>query len=197
MQLEINKPSTVYVRFPQELPRLFLIDSVTNEGVDGYYFRYLDKTPRIKFNIPDSGTYITNVPVEVVKVVSIEIPDHTPELPPPDRDRFKPITEWYNPDMDKQTSTPIRIYTEPGIIEYGNRFRNYIMPIQKFLFLHETGHFFYSGEEECDFYALVNFVRLGYNQSTAYYALTNILKRTPANVERVKTILNNIQKVRQ
>lgn len=197
MQVEVTKPSTIYVRFPEEVPRLFLLDCVTSEGVDGYYFRYLDKTPRIKFNVPDPGVYVTNVPVEIVKIVSIEIPEHTPELPPANRDRLKPITEWYNPEMDKETTTPIRIYTEPGIVEYGDRFMNFIEPIKKFLFLHEKGHFFYTEEEDCDFYALVNFVRLGYNQSTAYYALTHILQRSRNNVERIKSILNNIQKVRQ
>jgi hypothetical protein len=178
------------------MPRIFLLDSVT-QG-EGYYFRYLDgKTPRIKFNVPDPGEYETNVPIEIVKTVSIEIPDKFPRLPPADRDRWKPLKEWYNPEMDSKTSTPIRIFTEPGIIEFGDRFLGYITPIQKFLKLHETGHLFYTSEEYCDMYALVNFIRMGYNQSTAYYALSHILSRSAANVNRLKTLLNNIQKMRQ
>jgi hypothetical protein len=174
---------------------MFLLDDVGQK--DGYYFRYLDgKTPRIKFNVPDPGEYETNVPIEVVKTVPIEIPEKYPRLPPADRDRWKPVTEWYNPEMDKGTTTPIRIYTEPGIIEFGDRFLSYISPIKKFLKLHEYGHLFYSSEENCDMYALVNFIRMGYNQSTAYYALSHILSRSQTNVERLKTLLNNIQKLR-
>lgn len=178
------------------MPRLFLLDSIT--AMEGYYFRYLDgKTPRIKFNVPDPGHYETNVPIEVVKVVSIEVPDKYPELPPANRDRLKPVKKVYNPEMDNITTTPIRIYTEPGIIEYGNRFLSFIKPIQLFLEFHEEGHFFYTQEENCDMYALINFIRKGYNQSTAYYALSHILSRSKGNIERLKTLLNNIQKLRQ
>lgn len=196
MQLNVNNPCTIYVRFVEEMPRIFLLDSVS--AGEGYYFRYLDgKTPRIKFNVPDSGVYNTNVPVELVKISPIEIPGNTPTLPPANRDRFKPVTLWYNPELDSKATTPIRIYTEPGIIEYGDRFKSFISPIQKFLMLHEQGHFFYTEEENCDMYALVNFVRMGYNQSTAYYALAHILSRHGDAVKRLKTLLNNIQKVRK
>lgn len=177
------------------MPRLFLLNKADGKG---YYFRYLDgKTPRIKFNIPDPGEYVTNVPIEVVNIRPIEIPDNYPTLPPAVRDRWKPLTEVYNPDMDKVTTTPIRIYTEPGIIEYGDRFLEYIEPIQVFLKEHEKGHLFYVDEEHCDMYALLNFIRMGYNQSTAYYALSHILQRSPENVQRMKTLFNNIQKLRQ
>jgi hypothetical protein len=191
--LVVDKPSTVYVKFTDRMPYLFLLDS-TGEG---YYFRYLDgKTPRIKFNIPDPGNYETNVPIEIVKIAPIEIPDKYPTLPPANRDRWREVSEVYNPDMDKQTTTPIRIYSNTGVIEYGDRFLNYIKPIQKFLKLHEIGHLFYVGESDCDMYALINFIRMGYNQSTAYYALSHILSRNAESVKRLKSILNNIQKLR-
>ena len=192
--LVVNKPSTVYVQFADVMPRFFLVRNANED----YYFRYLDgKTPRIKFNIPDAGSYETNVPVNVVKIVPIEIPEHGPVLPKPDRDRWKDITMVYNPDMDNVTTTPIRIYTATGVIEYGKRFLSFIGPIQKFLIEHEKGHFFYSKEEDCDFYALVNFVRMGYNQSTGLYSLSHILKRSPQAVQRVKSLLNNTQKIRE
>lgn len=190
----VNKPSTIYVQFAENMPRFFLVSNAQED----YYFRYLDgKTPRIKFNIPDPGQYETNVPVNVVKIVPIEIPDHGAVLPPANRDRWKDVTMVYNPDFDKITSTPIRIFTEPGIIEYGDRFKSFIKPIQTFLVLHEKGHFFYSDEDKCDFYALVNFVRMGYNQSTGLYSLSHILHRSPQKVQRLKSLLNNIQKIRQ
>jgi hypothetical protein len=176
------------------MPNLFLLNHSDGEG---YYFRYLDgKTPRIKFNVPDRGSYIANAPFEVVKICPIEIPDHFPMLPPADRDRWKDVKEVFNPDMDSQTTTPIRIYTESGVIEYGKRFLDYIKPIQEFLKFHEKGHLFYTNEEYCDMYALINFIRLGYNQSTAYYALSHILSRSPENIKRMKTLFNNIQKLR-
>lgn len=192
----VNNPSTVYVRFTGPMPRVFEVDSVSDN--DRYYWRFLDgKTPRIKFNIPDPGEYTFNVPTEILKVVPIEIPDSFPTLPPADRDRWQPVKEVYTPDMDKHTKTPIRIYSKSGIIEYGNRFLNFIRPIQIFLKEHEKGHMFYSKEEDCDMYALINFLRMGYNQSTAYGALLHVLSRNPANINRLKELFNNIQKVRQ
>jgi hypothetical protein len=170
---------------------------------DTYYFRYLNgnvnagATPRIKFNIPDPGIYVGNAPFEVVKVVPIEIPDALPELPPAERDRWKDIKLVYNPEMNKTSITPIRIYSDTGVVEYGPRFLQLIPPIQVFLIEHERGHLFYKTEQYCDMYALLNFIRKGYNQSTAYYALTHILSRTKENAGRIKTIFNNIQKVRK
>lgn len=196
MQLVISKPSTVYVQFSDVMPRTFIVSSVTAN--EDYYFRFLDgKTPRIKFNVPDPGVYVTNVPVDVVKIGEIEIPEHMPTLPPANRDRWQDVKYVYNPNMDKVTTTPIRIYSTHGIVEYGNRFLSYITPIQIFLKLHEDGHMFYVEEDSCDMFALVNFIRMGYNQSTAYYALKCILSRTPQNIDRLKSLFNNIQKMRK
>jgi hypothetical protein len=175
------------------MPKLFLLMDRAGEV---YYFRYLDgKTPRIKFNIPDTGIYIGNVPFEVVKTDTIEIPKRFPRLPDADRDRWKSVKLVHNPAM--KTTTPIRIYTDSGIIEASDKFFNLIRPVRIFLFLHEKGHLFYSKEEDCDMYALVNFLRMGYNQSTAYYTLRNVLSRTDENIKRLKTIFNNIQKIRK
>jgi hypothetical protein len=177
------------------LPRTF---KLLEESGKTYYFRYLDgKTMRIKFNVPDAGNYKTNVPIKVVKIASIEIPEKYPELPPAVRDRWKDVKEWYNPELDAIASTPIRIYTDSGVVEYGNKFLSYPKPIQVFLMQHEKGHFFYTNEEHCDMFALLNYIRMGYNQSNAYYALSHILQRHPANVERLKTLFNNIQKLRK
>lgn len=175
------------------MPKLFLI--FDNQG-DVYYFRYLDgKTPRIKFNIPDAGLYKGNVPFEIIKATGIEIPKHFPRLSDADRDRWKRVKLVHNPNMN--TTTPIRIFTESGIVEANNRFFNFIRPVRIFLFIHEKGHLFYSKEEDCDMYALVNFLRMGYNQSTAFFTLRNVLSRTDENIRRLKTLFNNIQKIRQ
>jgi len=184
------------VRFTEYMPHRFLLNSISDN--ECYYFRYLDgNTPRIKFNVPDPGCYEPDAPIEVVKAVDIEIPTNYPVLPPANRDRLKPVSYYYNPEMDKETMTPIRIYTEPGVIEYGDKFLSYISPIQKFLTLHEYGHFFYIEEENCDLYALVNFCRSGYNQSTALYALSHILGRSKENIERIRSLFNNIQILRK
>lgn len=196
MQLNVTKPSTFYVQFTEIMPRTFILANLNEK--EECYFRYLDgKTPRIKFNVPDPGVYETNVPVKIVKEVDIEIPSRFPKLPPANRDRWQPVKQVYNKDLDRITTTPIRIYSEIGVVEYGDRYLSYTKPVQKFLYFHELGHMFYREEENCDMYALINFIRAGYNQSTAFYLMEHILHRTPQKIDRMRALFNNIQKLRQ
>lgn len=193
MQVRVSKPVTIYIRFRSSIPRVFVLK---DENGHVYYWRYLDgKIPRIKFNVPDAGLYTGNANFDIIKTNAIEIPKTFPKLPPANRDRWKPIKMVFNPDLIN--TTPIRIFTKEGIIEYGPDFENFIKPIQVFLTWHEKGHMFYTDEQDCDLYALVNFLRLGYNQSTAYFALTHVLRRSQENIERFKSLFNNIQKIRK
>jgi hypothetical protein len=189
MQLNVNNPVTVYICFTNEMPRLF---NLYDASGDKYYFRYLDgKTQRIKFNIPDPGIY-KGENFEVIKFVSIEIPTSFPRLPAPDRDRLKETTIKFNPHLN---DTPCRIFTETGIIETGHFFYSLPKPIRLFLLLHEKGHFFYKDESNCDLYALINFIKMGYSRNMAYYALTTILKRSQSETKRMKNLLQYINTI--
>lgn len=188
MQLNINNPSTVFIQFVGNPPKYFCL---YDEKKRVYYFRYLDgKTPRIKFNIPDAGMYESDKPFQVVKIVSIEHPDSYPDLPPAERNRWKEPTFVYNPNL---IGTPARIYTDTGVIEHSPDYYKYPPPIRLCLDLHEMGHFLYSTEEYCDLFALVNFLRMGYNRSTMYYTLSTILSRSSQNLDRLKYLLTQIK----
>lgn len=155
-----------------------------------YYFRFLDgKTPRIKFNIPDADTYTGNHAFSLIKTTGIQLPDSYPTLPPAERDRWKTPTFVFNPSL---TGTPARIFTDTGVIEHSPDYYSYPPPVRLFLDLHETGHFLYTTEMYCDLWALLNFLRMGYNRSTAYYTLDKILSRTAENMDRLKFLLTQI-----
>lgn len=189
MQVIVNKPSTVYIRFLHEVPKKF---ELSNENGELYYMRYLDgKTPRIKFNIIDNGEYTGNYAFEVVKISDIEIPENLPSLPTPERDRIKPYKFVNNFSL---VNTPARIFTGTGVIELSRQFYEYPKPIQEFIKLHEIGHFYYKTEEFCDLFALVNYLKSGGNRSMAFYSLSHVLKKTPNNLDRLKFLLHNIQK---
>jgi hypothetical protein len=184
----VNSPSSVYIRFTEEMPKLFVI---YDSSGDVHYFRYLDgSTPRIKFRMPIPGVYTCETPIEIVKIVPIEIPQAvlSPSLPPAERDRWKPVFFKYNSDL----GTVARIDTSTGLIEHGPRYKRLIKPIQVFIDEHEKAHMFYLTEEKCDLMALVNFVRMGYNESTAYYALSMVLRKTPQQMERAKELYRSI-----
>ena len=188
MQLKTNNPSTVYVDFSTTtLPKYFcLYDSKGRI----YYFRFMDgKTPRIKFNLPDPDTYTGNISFHVYKTTDIQLPDSYPALPPAERNRWKEPTFVFNPDL---TGTPARIFTDTGVIEHSPQYYTYPPPVRLFLDLHESGHFLYTTEMYCDLWALVNFLRMGYNRSTAYYTLDKILSRTSENIDRLKFLLTQI-----
>jgi hypothetical protein len=188
-ELRIGNPATIYIYFPgPEFPKYFCLK---DQNGNLYYFRFLDgKTPRIKFNIPDSAVYTSNVPFCIIKIVAIEIPPNFPVLPQAQRDREKESTIIFNPDLQ---GTPARIFTDSGIIEVSKEFYSYPAPVRLFILLHETGHYFYTSEESCDMWALVNYLRMGYNRSMAFYTLYKILRYTNANIERLQYLLNNIK----
>jgi hypothetical protein len=187
-RIDISEPSTVYIRFTEEMPHTFIV-RMSNGVVE--YFRHLDgKTPRMKFNLVQPDTYTTSVPVEILKIVGVEIPK-LPELPAPERDRYQGEPEIiYDPNW---TVSPASIFTDENLIVHGPLWKEQIPPIRLFIDLHEMGHCWYVTEQYCDLYAFVNFLRMGYNRSTAYYALSKVLKSNPANISRLRNILTNIQ----
>lgn len=192
MLLKINKPSTVYIKFDdgQTPDRFDLYDS--NDKL--YYFRYLTGEQYIKFNVPDPGEYFTNSSLVVEKIGSIEIPYWLPRLPYADRNRYKDEpTVKINSEINGQT--PARNFTDEGLIEVSDEFLSFPVPIQRFLTLHEIGHYFYKDEFDCDLYAFVNFMREGYNSSTAFYSLSCILKTSDENTDRIKAMFENIQSI--
>lgn len=211
----IDKKCTVYGSFTGEMPKTFLVRKTNGEV---YYKRNLDgKTPRIKFNILHPGDYFTNVPFSIIKINDIELPEHLPELPDYTRNRVKDVTITYNPEL---SNTPARVHTDTGIIERSPLFYNLSKPLRVFILLHEVGHFYYGvnkddieaarkmpkaesqaflkarmlqGEKDCDTFALIHFLKMGFNRSTAFQALKEVLKRNPENLQRLQNLLNNIK----
>lgn len=225
--LTVNNPETLYIKFIPStssglLPRKFVLKDAIKNKV--YFERFLNgKTPRIKFNIPDSGKYLSPNSFEIEKRIPIEIPKLSLTLPKPERDRIRDINIVNNPDL---YNTPARIFTELPVakIEKGKLFNTYTDPTKIFFLLHEVGHQMYGitnedikkaqikdanelhsgkkwlkektiqSEMYCDLFALTHFLQMGYNMSTAMYALTNVLKRTPENEKRVLFLYNKIMK---
>lgn len=189
----IEYPCTLYIKFTEDIPKCFLFG---NPDGTIQFFRFIgSKIPRLKFNVPLPGEYEANVPIEIIKTCPIEIPVLSlPVLPPADRNRWTDDPEIvFNPSLQ----TIARNFTNIGIIEVGPRFAELIPPMKVFIIEHEKGHFLYSDEFNADLFALVNFVRKGYNVSTAYYTLEKYLSKSRQQVDRLKEMfkkINNVQK---
>lgn len=184
----ILSASTVYISFPEEMPKLFLVMGSSGEIE---YFRYMDgKTPRMKFNLVVPDTYFCSVPFEIIKIVPVEIPA-LPELPAAERNRYKGEPEIiFDPNWNE---SPASCFTDENVILHGPAWMELIPPIRIFIDLHEVGHFFYRTEEFCDLFAFVNFMRMGYNRSTAYYSLSKVLRVNDQSINRIKSIFKTIQ----
>lgn len=181
---------TIYIKFPPGIfPRY--VEFRNGAGEIEYFRQLFGKLNRIKLNLVKGGDYYCNQPFDLVKKVAIEIPENFPKLPLSERNRWKPVKYVDNPNLK---GTPARIFTDTGIIEHSPAYHSYPKCVQVFIDLHEQGHLFYRTEEYCDLWALINYLRLGYNRSTAYWTLCNILKKTPANVQRIEQLVFNIKK---
>lgn len=189
-QIETDSPVTLYIKFPENVfPRSFKLAKANG---DIEYFRQLNgKVNRIKLNLPRSGNYYSNYPFILLKKTPIELPTKKVKLPPAQRNRWKELTFVDNPNL---AGTPARIFTGTGVVEHSPEYYKYPHSVRLFIDLHEQGHLLYETEEYCDLWALVNYLNMGYNRSTAYWTLCNILKRTNENVKRIETLISNIKK---
>lgn len=188
-KFSLASPSTIYVFIPvkTEVVKVFCCQ----KGL--YYFRYLlPETENIKINIPHPGKYEISAGF-ITKVTPIEIEPLLCNEPEPDRQREKRYIIKYNHSL---TGSPARNFTHKGIIEVGQRFYRFPFALRVFILLHEVAHFKYSKEEDCDLWAAIQFIKMGYNNSTALYAITKVLKNSDMKQNRANELFNKLNKVK-
>jgi hypothetical protein len=154
-----------------------------------WYFRAKDTNcpDIVKFNLPKSGTYSTHakiLKIEPLQPVSIDI-----DLPAPERN-FKPVKITYHKNAN--IKSPARIFAKTGRVEMNSKFYTFPPPVRIFILLHEQGHLYYKTEEYCDKYAVREFLKRGYNPSTAIYALTRVLTPNPITRARIIELLKTV-----
>lgn len=149
-------------------------------------------TPIIKVNCVPSGNYTFTPQPDKIDSVPLEKKAWQKlTLPPPERNRFKKYTIVTNEYL---SGTPARNYSHIGEIQVSPEFHNLSIQVQRFIVLHEIGHFFYETEWKCDLFALRNYLKLGFNPSNAFLALKNILSHSKENIERIETLYQSILK---
>ena len=158
-----------------------------------YFFRtFHHPQQRFKFNVAHAGKFAVSNECDEIKVGELVIHQLEATLPPPDRNLLKPFKIVLNP---KLTGTPARNFTHKGIIEISPKFKTYPFCTRKFILYHEKGHFFYKSEELADLWAAKEFVKDGYNNSSAFYALKNVLNfDSKINKDRLKHLFKNLHR---
>lgn len=159
-----------------------------------WHERFLSSNEKgINVNLLFDGDYTTNVAGDWKRNGDIKGERCTFDSYQPERARIKDYILVYNPSL---FNTPARIFTEltPARIEYGAKLKSYPMQQRMFILLHELGHMRYATEHKADTWALRQFLQMGLNASQAFYALSNILHRSPQNIARMKTLFSHLQK---
>jgi hypothetical protein len=144
------------------------------------------------FNAVKSGEYTFTQPVQKSETAPIKKLS-TAGIFLPNKERFYKA-DFYIVKNDNYDGKA-RMYKETGEIQTGRLFEQYNEQIKEFIILHEIGHFFYSTEWKCDLYALMQYLKKGYNQSQAYSALSKVLYKSPENLQRIQLIKNQLIKI--
>ena len=188
-----NKRPTSYIIEVLEPVNKF---TITDEKGRIYFYRLLPNgCKNFKVNIPDPGTYHFSVNAVVKEKPLIVIPEvFRIRLPKKERNRNSSYFTEYDPN---QTNSPAIIYTfdnSAAKIVFGRKWKDLSTPMKVFVGLHELGHLRYTTEKFCDLWAAVEFIKMGYNPSTAIYSLTDVLKDSPGKSERVNFVYNTFLK---
>ncbi len=186
--LKIDKPCTVLVKFSRS-GNSDAWKVSTNNGA--YHNRVFKENPVIaKISFPKIGKYYSDKEIEEIKILPLETFDIFDKLETPERD-FSPES-IYIEKIEGLTNTPARTWAKDGYIQTGEKFEDLNSQQKFFILLHELGHQKYSTEWKVDLYALAHFLKLGYNESQAFYALSNILSRNEENIDRIKKMLDHL-----
>lgn len=163
-----------------------------------YYFRKLNGQKKIKFNVCHAGNYKMDGGVFSFELLPFTLSatlDKLPPLPAKERNKDATLSEVFAAIKIQPgdfNNCPARIWAQRGLIETSTSFSTLPAAIRFFILLHETGHIFYKTEWKCDLFALHEFLKAGYNESTAMYALTQLLGNKPEHEQRINSLFKII-----
>ncbi len=186
--LNIEKPCTIVCKFSNSDESD--IWKVSNMDRVFHYREFKEPPIEAKISFPRIGKYYSNKEIESIKTFPLETFDIISVMPKTERD--------YNPEniyvekVQDLANTPARTWAKEGYIQAGSVLDTYPSQWAFFILLHELGHQKYFTEWKTDLFALYQFLKLGYNESQAFYALSKILNRKPDNIERIKNLYNVI-----
>lgn len=184
-KINIKNPSTVLLR-----RKGAKVAQIYDKSGRRIYRRFLHpRADNFSVNLPRPGEYFLPDDIEIRDRLDL-IPCRVNfKLPETERNRYKAFRIEFNPELN---GTPARIFTDSGLIEISPQYSKYDPPTKLFILLHELGHYYYKTEWKTDTFALYWYLKLGYNKSQAFYALTRVLKVSPANFHRITNIFNKI-----
>jgi len=184
-KINIKEPSTILLK-----RKGAKIAQIYDRSGRRIYRRFLHpRADNFSVNLPRTGEYFLPDDIEIRDRLHLVPCRVNFKLPEPERNKYKPFKIEFKADLE---GTPARIFTDSGLIEIGPQYQSYDPPTKLFILLHELGHYYYQTEWKTDTFALYWYIKLGYNKSQAFYALTRVLKVNPLNFHRITNIFKKI-----
>jgi len=183
-RINIKEPSTLLFKKKRNTKNV----CIYNERGQCVYRRPMHGlADNFSLNLPTAGTYYFGEELSVRDRLHL-VPNKVRfTLPEPERNRYKPFKIEFNKELK---GTPARIFTQEGVIEVAPTYYKLDPPTRLFILLHELGHYFYETEWKTDTFALYYYLKLGYNKSQAFYALSKVLHPSAGNMERITRLFN-------
>lgn len=165
-----------------------------------YYREFVtDVMPeKVYINLPVNANqiwlYVSGATIFDIKTTNIKYNPKITNIRLPDAERNTDQSKINNLEIrvvDGLQHTPARTIPQIGYIEIdSNAAVSYPQQWMYFIMLHELGHNFYKSEWKCDLWAFINFIKQGYNESQALYALTRVLHVSDRSLDRLSRVLN-------
>lgn len=170
---------------------------VFNCNGDVLYRRFINKN-KVMINLP---THCNNITLSVVGakidkyIISDLVPNDVKFNFIPEVNRNVNAHDLKICWVEDLKYTPANIRISNKTMTFSNKhFREYDQPTRYFIMLHELGHVFCDSEEGADKFALYWFLKKGYNLSSAYNALKNVLRKNKESIERMFTQMEDLVK---
>jgi len=186
LDLKTNNPLTLKIEVKDPENSLKQYEII---GVDGRsYFRRYTTDNRILINLPIHSrkivVYVSKGALASILQMPLEFPN-LPYIDTPEKFRTYEIEDFKVFENNRMNS-PARMYPGKPVIEINReKMQKYPVPVQNFIKYHEVGHYFFDDEIKADTWATITFLNRGYNLSSAWYSLIDVLGKSKENVKRM------------
>lgn len=181
--------------FSSSIPVRVLI--IKDMGGNIIYARKFDPSAyKFDINFNKSGGYFfvtdSNAEIKIISCEPLYIP-HVPALPITNNSGVKLSGKVIK--IKGEEGSPCSVNLKTGDTYVNEKFLRFPYYTQQFIMAHEEGHLQHLSEDDCDYYALRKIVMNGGNIYPCLYALSNALRRNPANTSRIKEFISHIKRI--
>lgn len=175
--------------------RIQVLSPLNAQGKRKIYYDRISNDEIVNIPLPKHSNTVfirtTGIPINNILTGPLK-PPKIPYLDKPTR-KAPYSADQIRIEKNPNLKSPALIFRNKPVIQYNPLILEKLpTPVQTFILFHEMGHIFFGPELsiedreiKTDRWAVVTFLNEGYPLSSALYALTKVLNRSPLNVKRI------------